>query len=361
MLMNLAHLHLLLNHFPTVGFGVGLGLFMVALAAKSDTLKQVGLGIFFLIALLTIVVYLSGNAADLAIGKLPGVSESLISVHEDAALLAYVFMELTGFAAFLGLWQLRRTARTASWNLAAVSILSIVTFALMARAATLGGEIRHSEIRSGVDTAAVEKQTLTAGQEQEVTKEDVNAETSEDDTTTIEEQPVAADAELPVSAPEQKDEASTVASISAFVNDNLWVWPTCETLHFIGMCVLMGVVLLVNARMLGMVKNVSFAAIHRLLPLGMLGFGINLVTGVLFFIGAPGRYISNVGFQWKMVLLLLAGMNTLYFTSFKEIWSVGPEDDAPLKAKVISVCTMLLWIGVMYFGRMLPFFGKGGG
>ena len=87
--MNLAHLHLLLNHFPTVGFGVGLGLFMVALAAKSDTLKQAGLGIFFLIALLTIVVYLSGNAADLAIGKLPGVSASLISVHEDAALLAY--------------------------------------------------------------------------------------------------------------------------------------------------------------------------------------------------------------------------------------------------------------------------------
>src|SRR2546427_416788 len=161
MLMNLAHLHLLLNHFPTVGFGVGLGLFMVALAAKSDTLKQVGLGIFFLIALLTIVVYLSGNAADLAIGKLPGVSESLISVHEDAALLAYVFMELTGFAAFLTLWQLRRTAQTASWSLPAVSLLSILTFALMARAATLGGEIRHSEIRSAVDIAAIEKQPIS--------------------------------------------------------------------------------------------------------------------------------------------------------------------------------------------------------
>ena len=359
--LNLAHLHLLLNHFPTVGFGVGLGLFIVALAAKSDTLKQVGLGIFFLIALLTMVVYLSGNAADLAIGKLPGVSESLIAVHEDAALLAYVFMELTGFAAFLGLWQLRRTARNTSWNLPAVSILSIVTFALMARAATLGGEIRHSEIRSAVDTATVEKHTITVEEQQIVTSEDVDAAPSEDDNTTIEEQPVGAVEELPTAEPGQKDDGSTVASIAAFVNDNLWVWPACETLHFIGMCILMGVVLLVNVRMLGMMKNVSFAAIHRLLPLGMLGFAINLITGVLFFIGAPARYINNVGFQWKMVLLLLAGMNTLYFTSFKQVWSVGPEDDAPLKAKVISVCTMLLWIGVMYFGRMLPFFGKGGG
>src|SRR5437016_5140473 len=251
MLINLAHLHLLLNHFPTVGFGVGLGLFMVALAAKSDTLKQAGLGIFFLIALLTIVVYLSGNAADLAIGKLPGVSESLISVHEDAALLAYVFMELTGFAAFLGLWQLRRTAPTASWNLPAVALLAVVTFALMARAANLGGEIRHSEIRPAAQTAAIHKQTISTG-----------------DRATTEDSPVAADEESPAAEPEEKDAGSTVAAISAFVNDNLWVWPTCETLHFIGMCVLMGVVLLVNVRMLGIMKKVSFAAIHRILPLG---------------------------------------------------------------------------------------------
>jgi uncharacterized membrane protein len=338
--MNLAHLHLLLNHFPTVGFGVGLGILLVALAAKSDRLKQVGLEIVFLIALLTIVVYLSGNAADLAIGTLPGVSESLISVHENAALVAYVFMELTGFAAFLGLWQLRRTARTASWNLPAVLLLSIVTFALMARAANLGGEIRHSEIRSGFNTAAAENQTTPTEEKQTAT---------------------AGDEEPATAEPEEKDDGSTVGSISAFVNDNLWVWPTCETLHFIGMCILMGVVLLVNTRMLGMIKNVSFAAIHRLLPLGLLGFGINLLTGVLFFIGSPGRYINNVGFQWKMVLLLLAGANTLYFISSREVWSVGSEDDAPLKAKVISVFTMLLWIGVMYFGRMLPFFGKGGG
>ena len=73
--MTLAHLQLVQNHFPTVGFGIGVGLFLIALPVKSEPLKQVSLGIFFIIALLTIIVYLSGNAADLAIAKLPGVSE----------------------------------------------------------------------------------------------------------------------------------------------------------------------------------------------------------------------------------------------------------------------------------------------
>ena len=42
-LANLAHLHLLLNHFPTVGFSVGLGLYLVGLFRKSDDLKRAGL------------------------------------------------------------------------------------------------------------------------------------------------------------------------------------------------------------------------------------------------------------------------------------------------------------------------------
>jgi hypothetical protein len=113
--------------------------------------------------------------------------------------------------------------------------------------------------------------------------------------------------------------------------------------------------------MLGMMKNVSFAALHRLLPLGILGFGINLITGMVFFIGVPDRYVQNAGFQWKMLLLLLAGVNTLYFTIFDEVWALEPEQDASLRAKVIAASTLILWTGVMYFGRMLPFFGVGGG
>jgi len=59
------------------------------------------------------------------------------------------------------------------------------------------------------------------------------------------------------------------------------------------------VVLAVDLRMLGFMKSVSFATLHRLLPWGILGFGINVLTGMLFFVGAPEQYTTNTSFQWR--------------------------------------------------------------
>lgn len=314
--MNLAHLHLLLNHFPTIGTVIGLGLLLLSFVRKNDHLKRVSLEVFFLIALVSLPAYLSGSAALEAIAGRPDVSAAFVAAHQDAALLALVFMEITGLVAWLGLWHFRRTARPADWNLAAVLLLSVVTLALMARTATLGGEIRHEEIRAVQDTIAPEG---TGG-------------------------------------PERGWLTST--SIKSFVNSVPWVWPASETLHFMGLCLLFGVVLTVNLRMLGMMKNLAFADLRRLLPLGMLGFGINLITGMLFFIAVPEQYTQNVAFYWKMILLMLAGAHILYLTVFDGAWTVGPGDDPPLTAKLIAASAICLWVGVLYFGRMLPYIGN---
>ena len=137
-----------------------------------------------------------------------------------------------------------------------------------------------------------------------------------------------------------------------------WGWPASETVHFIGLSLLFGVVLLVDLRILGVLKGVSFASLHRLLPLAALGFGVNVVTGMLFFVGIPGQYIHNVSFYWKMVLVMLAGVNALYFTVLEEPWVLGPKEDAPLTAKIAAASAMVLWVGVLYCGSMLPFLGN---
>jgi hypothetical protein len=146
---------------------------------------------------------------------------------------------------------------------------------------------------------------------------------------------------------------------SAYVNGHTWVWPLCETLHFIGLALLIGIVALIDLRMLGLGKSVPFAPLHSLLPWALVGFAINLITGVVFFVGIPSQYVHNVAFWVKMLFIMLTGINVLifYFTAFGEAEQLGPGDDAPLKAKVIAVCSLVLWIGVMYWGRMLPFIG----
>jgi uncharacterized membrane protein len=314
--MNMAHLHLLLNHVPTVGFGIGVGLLLVALAGRDDKLTRLSLGVLFLIALLAIATYQTGNAAAEAIERLPGVSQAFIDRHQDAALLAFLFIQITGAVAWLGLWQFRRISRPTRRTLSAVLVLSIVTFGLMARAADIGGEIRHPEIRSSQEAAATEG-TVGSG-----------------------------------------TEWIRAASLKSFVLDIPWVWPAGEAVHFIGLSLSFGVVLLLNLRMLGMMKILPFAALHRLLPWGILGVGINLMSGMLFFIASPEQYTQNAAFQWKMLFMLVAGANLLYFTLFDEAWAVGRGDDAPVTAKVMAASTIFLWVGVIYFGRMLPYIGN---
>src|SRR5688500_8556386 len=103
--MNLAHLHLLLNHWPIIGTFIAFGLLLVALMAKSDDVKQVTLALFALMALMAIPAYLTGYIAQDSIQGEPGVSESLIAAHQGAALLAFVALALTGTFAWVGLWQ----------------------------------------------------------------------------------------------------------------------------------------------------------------------------------------------------------------------------------------------------------------
>jgi hypothetical protein len=117
-------------------------------------------------------------------------------------------------------------------------------------------------------------------------------------------------------------------------------------------------VLLVDLRVLGVLKGVSFASLHRLLPWAAFGFGVNVITGMLFFVGIPGQYTGNPAFYWKVGLVMLAGANALYFTLLEEPWALGPGEEAPLTAKLAAASAMVLWVGVMYFGSMLPFLGN---
>src|SRR5262245_32980244 len=114
--MNLAHLHLLLNHFPIIGTAIGLGLFLVAIFEKSNDMKRTSLIIFAFMALLAIPTFFSGTGAQWAIKENEGVSAALIERHQGAAMLAFLFMEITGAISMMGLWQFYRGTSEARWN-----------------------------------------------------------------------------------------------------------------------------------------------------------------------------------------------------------------------------------------------------
>ena len=308
--MNAPHLHLILNHVPTVGTAIALGLLLLSLLRRQDALRRVSLEVFFVIALITLPAYLSGVATGLQLEKSPDVSVEAISKHHDGALVGFGLMLLTSLSAWLGLWQWRRTARPSNLNTGIVLVLALLTLTTMAGTATMGGEIRHPEIMN-------EGAAPTAG-----------------------------------------PSWISAAGIQMFVTDHTWLWPSLEALHFIGLWLLFGVVLVVNLRMLGMMKAASFSSLHRLLPWSVLGLGINITSGMMWVIATPEQYSSNVSFFWKIGFLMLAGLDLLYLTTFDEPWEVEAGQDASFANKAIAFSAIASWVCVMYFGRMLPFLGN---
>ncbi len=228
--------------------------------------------------------------------------------------------EFAGFVAWVALWQSRRSGRAGRGLVAAATLLSVLALAIMGRAATLGGEIHHVEIRA-------EGATPLAA-------------------------PVGADGQ-----PADVTDQFLAARISSYMVNSTWAWPAAETVHFLGLSLSFGVLLAVNLRLLGVMRQVPFADVHRLLPWAMLGFGANLITGMLFFVGQPGQYVDNAPFHWKVVFLLIAGANFLYLTVFKKAWDTDGQDSR-LADKAMAVSSLAAWLIVLYAGRMLPFLGN---
>jgi hypothetical protein len=309
--VTLAHLHLIINHVPTVGSVAALGLLLLGYVRRSEHLKHVGLEVLFVIAVLTLPVYASGVAAHQEIRPIKEVSDDAVRVHQDAALIGFIVMEFAGFVAWAALWQWRRHGRAANGLVPAATVLLVLALAVMARAANLGGDIRHPEILAGG-----------------------------------------------VAAPAGNPERFMTWSINQVAVYSRWAWPAAETVHFLGLSLTFGVLLAVNLRILGVMKQMRFSDVHRLLPWGMLGFGANLITGMFFFVGQPGQYSSSEPFKWKIVFLVIAGANFLYLTVFGRPWADNDRFDAGLGDKAMAILSMCSWLAVLWAGRMLPFLGK---
>lgn len=146
-------------------------------------------------------------------------------------------------------------------------------------------------------------------------------------------------------------------SVGVFVRDSSWAFPALQSLHFIGMTLLVGIVGVIDLRVLGLARGLPLYPLHRFLPLAFAGFFINLATGIMFFCHDPYVYAFNVSFRIKMLLILVAGLNALWFRLgvFIDIEKWGPDIDASRLAKVISVLSIVFWFGVITAGRFIAF------
>lgn len=147
------------------------------------------------------------------------------------------------------------------------------------------------------------------------------------------------------------------SQLNHFVMDNAVVFPVLEMAHFLGLSMLFGALLIVDLRLIGVAKKIPINHVESFLRFALIGFAINVITGVLFVIGDPGRYLVNIAFGLKMLVIGLAGVNTLYFVK-----RVRPQLDNAHKmqaegaeAVIVAWLSIVLWLSVIVLGRFIPY------
>jgi hypothetical protein len=139
-----------------------------------------------------------------------------------------------------------------------------------------------------------------------------------------------------------------------------WLSPTLEIVHFIGLTILIGSAGFLDLRLLGFMKGVPVATAMEFAPWAMVGFAMNLVSGILFIGVDPSLYLASVTFWMKMLFVLVAGLNVIIFERSSlgaRARTIGAGVDTTRAMKMVGATSLTAWFLVLYLGRMLPYIG----
>lgn len=303
---NWSHTHIILNHFPTVGFVISLGFFVLALLTSNAVMTRASLVGFAVCGALGGPTYATGAAAMWALTQpeLPDVTKPVIDAHRDFAMWTLFGLAATGVTAYLQVWRYRYKGVFSQRALYLVLIFAVITLGLMAETGHRGGFINHPEVRT---------------------------------------------VEMPTDSGEYLSPA-----IELLINNVIWFVPW-QTVHFFGYSLVFGTVTAVALRILGFWKSVPFSAVHRFLPLGVFGVTMNIFTGMLMLMADTFRYVNEITFVPKMIFLPIGAIAVIYFSLSDRLWKVKAGEDAPMPAKWVAVVVVLSWIAVIMGGRLLPY------
>lgn len=136
-----------------------------------------------------------------------------------------------------------------------------------------------------------------------------------------------------------------------------WLFPAAEIVHFFGLCLLMGAILIVDLRLLGFVKQLSLQSALKLVPVAIVGIVLNILSGLVFLCTYPENYWPNTAFWLKLLGFFIASFNALWFE-----WKEAPKlngleanADVSWSIKIFAVVSLSAWTSVIIIGRFLPF------
>jgi hypothetical protein len=148
--------------------------------------------------------------------------------------------------------------------------------------------------------------------------------------------------------------------VGVLVAQSLWGYPLLETIHTIGMAMMIGSLGLINLRVLGYKPELPLLPIRQLLPLAWLGFTLNAVSGTLLFTSDAVYFFNSYTFRIKMVLIILGGINAALlgqrvFRDAAAPVGASPAPQPTAGTKWIALLSLVFWFGAVCAGRLIAY------
>lgn len=145
--------------------------------------------------------------------------------------------------------------------------------------------------------------------------------------------------------------------VAIAVAESAWIFPTLEVLHVLGLALVVGSIAAFDLRTLGLAWRARplETLVHEILPWTWSGFALALVTGLLLFTSSATLYVENTAFLWKMGLMLLAGLNVLFFHLHPDHRRLAAEGHASLTLRASATVSLTLWTAIVALGRWIGF------
>ncbi len=153
-------------------------------------------------------------------------------------------------------------------------------------------------------------------------------------------------------------EALENTAVAIWVGESLWGYPLLLGMHVVGLAVVAGIFLMLNLRILGFIKGVSYESFLSLFRLAWIGLAINALSGTALFSSQAATFISSVPFLLKIgsivvgviCALVIRGKLRESATSWDESGSAASGS-----IRLYAVASLLCWIGAIGAGRLIAY------
>jgi hypothetical protein len=141
------------------------------------------------------------------------------------------------------------------------------------------------------------------------------------------------------------------------IRDSTWIYPIANLTHILGLALLVGSILMLDLRVLGVGRSVSIDALSRLAtPFSILGICLSLSSGSVLFSADAAALAANPIFRLKMALLVAGLANALLFRLLWQRRISGWMEGAPVPAKLQAGLSGIGWLAVASCGRLIAYF-----